>query len=113
MPSKVELIKKEVLSLRVKGNHLYLAMLEDVSGIPEETKRQLKENKIKLPDFRRDYDSGYSEALALIKQLLPDRLDDFKRQYKDEKKKILRSLLTGYRTICMALEQLEAGKRMS
>jgi len=93
--SKVESIKKEVRSLIVKGNHLYLAMLDDVSGLPDEIKKQLKDDKIKLPNFRNEYDSWYSEALALIKQLLPDRLDDFKRQYKDEKRKEISFLTYG------------------
>ncbi|QTP54192.1 hypothetical protein HNO51_05530 [Billgrantia sulfidoxydans] len=95
MPSKTETIKKEVKNLIVKGNHLYLAMIEDVSGLPDEIQKQLKDNKIKLPTFVNEYDSWYSEALVLIKQLLPDRLEDFKRQYKDEKRKEISFLTYG------------------
>ncbi len=95
MSSKIESIKKEVRSLVARGNHLYLAMLDDVSGLPDEITTKLKENKIKLPNFTNDYDSWYSEALALIKQLLPDRLEDFKRQYKDEKRKEISFLTYG------------------
>lgn len=95
MSSKIESIKKEVRSLVARGNHLYLAMLDDVSGLPDEITKQLKENKIKLPNFTNDYDSWYSEALALVKQLLPDRLEDFKRQYKDEKRKEISFLTYG------------------
>lgn len=95
MSSKIELIKKEVKALIAKGNHLYLAMLDDVSGLPDEIKKQIKEHKIKLPNFKNEYDSWYSETLALIKQLLPDRLDDFKRQYKDEKRKDITFLTYG------------------
>lgn len=95
MSSKAESIKKEVHTLIAKGNHLYLAMIEDVSGLPEEIKKQLKENKIKLPTFVNEYDSWYSEVFVLIKQLLPDRLEDFKRQYKDEKRKEISFLTYG------------------
>lgn len=95
MPSKTETIKKEVRNLIAKGNHLYLAMIEDVSGLPDEIQKQLKDNKIKLPTFVNEYDSWYSEALVLIKQLLPDRLEDFKRQYKDEKRKEISFLTYG------------------
>ena len=35
----------------------------------------------KLPSFRLEYQAWYSEALVTIKQLLPDRLDDFKSYY--------------------------------
>ena len=34
-----------------------------------------------LPSFNSEYQAWYSEARALIKQLLPDRLDDFVRHY--------------------------------
>jgi len=39
----------------------------------------------KLPIFSNDYQEWYSEALVLIKQLLIDRLDDFKRYYEKPK----------------------------
>ena len=35
----------------------------------------------KLPDFNQKYQGWYSEALSLIKQILPDRLEDFKSYY--------------------------------
>ena len=35
----------------------------------------------KLPNFIEQYQSWYSEALALVKQVLPDRLNDFKSHY--------------------------------
>ena len=34
-----------------------------------------------LPEFRSEYQIWYSEALALIKQVLPDRLEDFASYY--------------------------------
>ena len=38
-----------------------------------------------LPDFNLKYQSWYSESKILIKQLLPDRLDDFIRYYEKPK----------------------------
>ena len=35
----------------------------------------------KLPNFKEHYQTWYSEALVLVKQVLPDRLDDFKSYY--------------------------------
>ena len=35
----------------------------------------------KIPDFKRDYQAWYSEALALIRQILPARLADFKSYF--------------------------------
>ena len=39
----------------------------------------------KLPNFREEYETWYSEALALIKQILPDRLEDFVALYERPK----------------------------
>ena len=87
MASKIESLQKELNELIVKGNHLYLAMIDDVKGLSEDLKKDLKEKKIKLPNFKNEYDTWYSEALAVIKQVLPDRQTDFVRQYKDDKRK--------------------------
>ncbi|MVF14973.1 hypothetical protein FT643_22875 [Ketobacter sp. MCCC 1A13808] len=95
MSSKFDVIKNELEALIKKGNHLYLAMIEDVSELPDKIKKQLKESKTELPNFHIEYDTWYSESLVLIKQLLPDRLDDFKRQYKDEKRKDISFLTYG------------------
>lgn len=95
MVSKLDTMKKELGSLIVKGNHLYLAMIDDVKGLPDDLKKELKEKKIKLPIFKNEYDTWYSEALAVIKQVLPDRQADFIRQYKDEKRKKIDFLTYG------------------
>lgn len=39
----------------------------------------------KLPNFKVEYQKWYSESLALLKQLLPDRVDDFIRHYQKPK----------------------------
>ena len=38
-----------------------------------------------LPSFKDDYQPWYSEAKALVRQLLPDRLTDFTRYYEKPK----------------------------
>ena len=80
-------MKKELSDLEERGHHLYLAMIDDVQGLPDDIKKDLKDKKVKLPNFNLSYDSWYSESLAVIKQLLPDRVDDFIKQYKQEKRK--------------------------
>lgn len=47
----------------------------------EEAKLYLKN----LPNFHNQYQAWYSEAKALIRQVLPDRLDDFVRHYEKPK----------------------------
>lgn len=55
----------------------------------KEAKKTLKEKSpdfIKnLPDFHSSYQTWYSESKVLIKQLLPDRLNDFVRYYEKPK----------------------------
>jgi hypothetical protein len=53
----------------------------------EQTKAvKLSEDELKkLPNFRADYQSWYSEATACIAQLLPGRLDDFVAYYRPQK----------------------------
>lgn len=87
MKSKADELRKEADSLRIRGNRLLLAMIKDAKGLPDETEKELKDNGIELPIFKNEYQSWYSEALALIRQILPDRESDFIKQYKDEKRK--------------------------
>lgn len=109
MASKVETMQKELRNLISKGNHLYLAMLDDVKGLPDDFKKELKEKKIKLPNFKNEYDTWYSEALAVIKQILPDRQADFIRQYKDEKRKEIDFLTYGIADYLLGLRTTRYG----
>lgn len=81
------MMKGEVTELKQRGYYLYLAMVDDTNGLPENIKEQLNKDGIKLPNFNRSYDSWYSESLVVLKQLLPDRVEDFIKQYKQEKRK--------------------------
>jgi hypothetical protein len=95
MKSNIDLMKEELADLKERGKNLYLAMLDEVQGLPDDFKDDLKEKGVKLPNFNRSYDSWYSEALVVIKQLLPDRVDDFIKQYKQEKRKDIDFLTYG------------------
>lgn len=57
-----------------------------------------------LPDFRSKYQSWYSEALACVKQLLPDRVDDFVEYYKLSKPP--KEIIYGTYTVSNYLEGL-------
>ena len=83
--------KRDLDALIKLGDRLHLSMQRDC--FPEEVERQLQDKLgekavtlIKeLPSFVKDYQSWYSEAKVLIKQLLPDRLADFVRHYEKPK----------------------------
>jgi len=71
-----------------QGELLYYSMADAVGKLPDEIKKGLKKegNKL-LPHFAFEYDTWYSEALRVVKQVIPDRTEDFIKQYKNEKRK--------------------------
>ena len=83
--------EKDLDSLLNKGGQLLNAIRYECA--PEEVAQDLKKslgNKTEefiqsLPQFKDDYQPWYSEVKALIRQLLPDRLDDFTRHYEKPK----------------------------
>ncbi|MEI4263967.1 hypothetical protein [Roseovarius sp. D0-M9] len=54
---------------------------ERLNEIFKEDKAKVKEYLKELPDFKGEYQTWYSEAQAVIKQVLPDRLSDFISYY--------------------------------
>jgi len=94
MASNLERFKTDLEALITRGDTLELAVQADT--YPEDFAQAIKkqsstsEKEIKkmiagLPSFRFEYQAWYSEAHALIKQLLPDRLADFVRYYEKPK----------------------------
>lgn len=91
MLTNLDRYKKDLDALLAKGNSLSLAM--QFECFPDELNATLKKEygeKAKeilkaLPSFSEDYQTWYSEALVLIRQLLPDRLSDFVRHYEKPK----------------------------
>lgn len=73
---------KEVSALQSGGEQTYYdAVLKRLKGNGEEAKKFIEGIK----PFRGAYQIWYSEALVLIKQLLPDRMGDFVRLYEKPK----------------------------
>jgi hypothetical protein len=73
-----------------KGNDLFNAIQYDtIEGAEEQFKKHFgsgfEKFKKEMPSFRAHYQIWYSEAQALIKLLLPDRLADFIRLYEKPK----------------------------
>ncbi|MDI6891517.1 MAG: hypothetical protein QMD08_00760 [Actinomycetota bacterium] len=91
MLPNIDRYKKELDSLIEKGSMLHMAMQREC--FPDEMDSSIKKQfgaeaadiiKV-LPSFPGEYQSWYSEAKALVKQLLPDRLSDFVRLYEKPK----------------------------
>ncbi len=89
MSISIEKYKNDINELVQKGKNLHNAMLFECH--PEDVKEIYKDDKVfesvkkTMPNFTREYQSWYSEAKVLIKQLLPDRIDDFVRYYEKPK----------------------------
>ncbi|WP_081809750.1 hypothetical protein [Amycolatopsis keratiniphila] len=69
--------KRDLDRLIKQGERLQASLV--VAEYPEEAKRF---KDVKLPIFAIDYQSWYSEALAVVSQLLPARVSDFVAYYK-------------------------------
>jgi hypothetical protein len=91
MTSNIDRFKGDLAKLVKLGNGLHMSM--QLSCFPDEFKAQLKKQLkektdefIKnLPSFDTEYQRWYSEALALLRQVLPDRVGDFCRHYEKPK----------------------------
>lgn len=88
MSEKTDKFSKELDELVNQGDLLFMAM--QYMCHPEEFKEQvgkavgkdkLEEYLKKLPNFKSDYQAWFSKAQAVIKQILPDRLNDFNSFY--------------------------------
>lgn len=89
MTSNLDKYRKDLEALITEGENLYMAMQyeclpgEFEKALVDKTKNQAKARALiaDLPSFRENYQHWYSAALAVLKQLLPDRLTDFIRHY--------------------------------
>lgn len=86
MPGERTELRRELDRLILQGDRLHLSMASELSFVSDDLKVHLEKNG-ELPNFKDEYDSWYSVAMQVIKQILPDRLDDFVAQYKNEKRK--------------------------
>jgi len=86
----IEKYRKDIEALCNKGYQLKAGLLNEL--IKDGSKKfsdisKSERDAISNLSFKDKYDSWYNESLAVIKQLIPDRLQDFKSYYKVEKRK--------------------------
>lgn len=79
MSSNLEKYKKDLDKLVHNGTQLLHALLKEYR--PEDYNEWSKSDINKLPDFKVEYQTWYSEALAVIEQLIPSRKNDFIKWY--------------------------------
>jgi hypothetical protein len=101
MATNLERFKGDLERLQKMGHQLEMAMIHEVDpkGFVEQATIQLggkdKADAFvkELPNFRKDYEGWYSESIALIRQVLPDRLHTFVALYEKPRP---RKALPGY-----------------
>lgn len=87
MASNIEKYKEEIDKLYKTGVQLQLGMLEELGKLDKNQQKEVLEI-VKPISFLQNYERWYSESLVAIKQILPDRLEDFKLLYKNDKRKV-------------------------
>ncbi len=92
MALNIERFQKDLTDLKRRGSMLECAMIRDIHGVKRlrealgnMSDEEFAKTEKNIPEFKSAYEAWYSECLPVIKQLLPDRLDDFKRQYERAK----------------------------
>ena len=85
MESNITKYQNDLNTLIKKGDDLLYGLYHEFS---EELKPKIskldkeQQDHIKKCYFRKNYNSWYNESLAVIKQLIPERYDDFVSFYK-------------------------------
>jgi hypothetical protein len=93
MALNLDRFKNDLDRLNKQAVLLEFAMDREISGDEAFKKRykdaldakQLNELLKKLPDFKVEYEAWYSECLVLLRQVLPDRVDNFISLYEKPK----------------------------
>jgi hypothetical protein len=96
MTNAAERYQKDLDRLVSQGGKLVLSLQRQTQP-DAEVKTDLSEEEVKnLPDFGSNYQAWYSESLAVISQLVPERISDFQAYYapKGPRKEILFSNYT-------------------
>ena len=79
----------EALDLLVERGKTMLKKVQ--SNVVSDTSRAVTTTRLKyVPEFHDGYQTWYSESYAVIKQLMPDRLDDFVGHYRTSEPKATR-----------------------
>lgn len=84
--NNIKIYEKDLDNLILLGDKLLVSIKNDC--YPDRYKWKIKKEDLKkLPKFEEKYQYWYSESLVLVKQLLPDRLEDFKLLFNKNRKR--------------------------
>lgn len=88
--NNIKKYQKDIERLELQGNQLlyglYNELQDEIGDSFRKLSKELKEAVCKCT-FKDKYNAWYNESLVVVKQLIPDRLDDFVNYYKLPKRK--------------------------
>ncbi|HYA74345.1 MAG TPA: hypothetical protein VEF36_14430 [Roseiarcus sp.] len=98
MANNFQKYEKDISLLVRRGGLLAVAMQREIDPNAKIAGDITPEELLNLPDPRSKYEAWFSEALAIVSQLLPERVEDFRSYYqpKHNRKEILHSNYTMY-----------------
>jgi hypothetical protein len=87
--SKFSKYQKELLKLVARGQVVYFGMARDLGKLAKKSIPELEKYKKELAigELEKEYEAWYSEALMVVKQIIPERANDFISLYKNDKRK--------------------------
>lgn len=106
--SNITKFRDELKALINEGEKLRLSLALDVKAVDSKMEKKLRE--LSLPIFKEKYEQWYSLSMQVVKQVLPDRLSDFVKQYKDEKRKQIDFMTYGISDYMIGLQATSIGR---
>lgn len=92
--NNLEKYNADLQRLQEDGEHLMLGLLNELKDeVPEIWKKisQERKNEIEKYTFTDKYNAWYNGSLAVLRQLMPERVEDFVEYYKNDKRKELKA----------------------
>jgi hypothetical protein len=82
--TNLSVLEKDLDRLITESKVLLYSMADDCGALDKKIREKHGD---KMPNFKSSYETWYSESMQVIKQILPDRLNDFIHLYKNDKRK--------------------------
>ena len=113
METNLTKYKNDIDSLVKRGVKLFDGLFYELRNeLGDSYKKLPKERKEEIENcvFKGDYNGWYNESIALISQLIPDRLEDFKGYYRLDKRKEITNLTYTISDYLLGVEVSKNGK---
>lgn len=87
MTTQFERIKEELSDLNVMGKELVFSMYKECDYLDDKQIKDIEKKGWKFLKFSQEYQIWYTKSFRVIKQIIPERLEEFERLYKGDPKR--------------------------